>query len=642
MLMQELWLASCSWDEEVPDQIKRKWQGLCEQLPGLARFRVERYAFQLSSVIQLHTFADASEAAYGACVYARCVDTEGNICVQLLAAKSRVAPLKRLSIPRLELCAALIGSQLHSRIVAALEMSIDESFFWSDSTVALQWLSSPPSAWKTFVANRVSEVQTLTHGSRWSHVSGFENPADLVSRGMEVDDFVESNLWKYGPQWLQRPELEWPIRRHTEVPEAETERKGVVVAVTTSTPYYNPIFSRYSSFARLTRIVAQCQRFVSNVRSKSRTQPTNSGLVKSQTLSLEELMQAKMTLVRLAQADCFHEELRELQQGRQLPKRSSLRLLSPFIDTEGVLRVGGRLKLSEQPYLSKHPALLPSFHPLSQLIAKSFHYKLIHGGGHLTLSVMREEYWPINGRRLVRSIIRNCFQCARANPVPASQQIGQLPAQRVTVSKPFSITGVDYAGPVYLKAIHKRAAPTKAYICLFVCFTTKASKQQMSGQTITPALKMTENVQQIKAVCKYCGSPHGQDQQCPAWKRVCSNCGKKGHFRRVCFSRGVSPSRTNFNKSNDPSAQRSLKRTFVQAFPGPSSGRKQFQPNTPYHPRRVHAVDEAQNIEEEVELVDMVSSSNDSEELIWAKVGNVIIEMQIDSGVQSNIIDDET
>ncbi|XP_062716301.1 uncharacterized protein LOC134291910 [Aedes albopictus] len=487
MLMQELWLVSCSWDEEVPDQINRKWQVLCGQLPGLARFRIDRYAFQLNSVIQLHTFADASEAAYGACVYARCVDTEGNVHVQLLAAKSRVAPLKTLSIPRLELCAALVGSQLHSRIVEALEMNIDESFFWSDSTVVLQWLGSPPSAWKTFVANRVSEVQHLTHGSRWSHVSGFENPADLVSRGMDVDDFVESNLWKYGPQWLQSPELEWPIRRLTEVPEAETERKGVVVAVTTSTPHCNPIFSRYSSFTRLTRIVALCQRFVSSLRSKSRTQPTSPGFDKSQALSLEELIQARLTLVRLAQADCFHEELRELQQGRQLPKRSSLRLLSPFIDTEGVLRVGGRLKLSEQPYLSKHPALLPSFHPLSQLIAKSFHYKLIHGGGHLTLSVMREEYWPINGRRLVRSIIRNCFQCARANPVPASQQIGQLPAQRVTVSKPFSITGVDYAGPVYLKAIHKRAAPTKAYICLFVCFTTKAVHLELVGDLSTPA-----------------------------------------------------------------------------------------------------------------------------------------------------------
>ncbi|XP_058827759.1 uncharacterized protein LOC131687680 [Topomyia yanbarensis] len=87
---------------------------------------------------------------------------------------------------------------------------------------------------------------------------------------------------------------------------------------------------------------------------------------------------------------------------------------------------------------------------------------------------MREEYWPLNGRRLVRSIIRNCIQCTRAHPVPVRQQFGQLPTARVTPSRPFAVTGVDYAGPIYLKAIHKRASPTKAYICLFVCFVTKA------------------------------------------------------------------------------------------------------------------------------------------------------------------------
>ncbi|XP_062538872.1 uncharacterized protein LOC134207167 [Armigeres subalbatus] len=132
------------------------------------------------------------------------------------------------------------------------------------------------------------------------------------------------------------------------------------------------------------------------------------------------------------------------------------------------MRVGGRLNLSQLPFQSKHPALLPKNHPLSQLIAEDYHRQLLHGGGRLLLSTIREKYWPLNGRNLVKTVVRNCFRCSRYRPVLAQQQIGQLPASRVIQNRPFSITGVDYAGPLYLKPIHKRAAPAKAYLSLCV------------------------------------------------------------------------------------------------------------------------------------------------------------------------------
>lgn len=488
MMMQELWLAACSWDSEVSESIRKKWEKFYDELPGLSEFRIDRYAFRPNSTIQLHSFADASEAAYGACTYARTEDSKGNVHIQLLAAKSRISPLKRQTLPRLELCAALIATQLHSRIVEALQIGAIESFYWSDSTVVLQWLRTPPSSLKTFVANRVSEIQTSTHGSHWRHVSGTQNPADLVSRGMHVSDFLTSSLWKKGPEWLAWPETDWPTPKITISPEAESECKQVVTLATTTSPVYNPVFTLYRNFSRLVRITAYCQRFINNLRTKARTEPANSSDSRpSKALTADQISQAKAKLVQMAQADCFQDEIYDLQQGRLLKKTSPIRLLNPFVDSEGTLRVGGRLKLSEQPYLSKHPALLPSFHPLAKLIAKNIHYKLVHGGGHVTLSTMREEYWPLQGRRLVRSVIRHCFQCARANPVPVQQQIGQLPAQRITVSKPFAVTGVDYAGPVYLKPIHKRAPSTKAYICLFVCFTTKAVHLELVSDLSTVA-----------------------------------------------------------------------------------------------------------------------------------------------------------
>lgn len=120
--------------------------------------------------------------------------------------------MKRLSIPRLELCAALVGSRLYEKVILAIDVPIQSSYFWSDSTIVLQWMKSPPRTWKTFVANRISEIQSTTHGSRWLHVAGEENPADLVSRGVSASDLVNNEKWKFGPSWLRDPKSSWPTQ----------------------------------------------------------------------------------------------------------------------------------------------------------------------------------------------------------------------------------------------------------------------------------------------------------------------------------------------------------------------------------------------------------------------------------------------
>ncbi|XP_058828191.1 uncharacterized protein LOC131688061 [Topomyia yanbarensis] len=451
ILMQHLWLESCGWDDEVPENIATKWKRYSEQLPLLTGFRVSRYAVLPNAEIQLHTFADASETAYGACTYARSVDTQCNISVQLLASKSRVAPLKRVTLPRLELCAADLAAKLHSRIIQALQINIASSFFWSDSMVTLQWLKSPPNTWKTYIANRVSAIQTATHGAQWKHVASKQNPADLVSRGLETSELLNSVVWKHGPAWLSHIQEQFPSSSIPDYPSDGKERRKVVVASAKIEPLHNPYFARFSSHNRLVRVTAYCLR-----------QGVDKRPIDSQ-------------------------EIKDLTKDRTVSKHSSLRLLKPFVDPEGTIRVGGRLRLSEQPYIHKHPALLPSFHPYTRLLAKHYHLKLMHGGGRLTLAAMREKYWPINGRRLMRSVIRGCYQCARVSPVPASQYMGQLPLARITPSRPFTASGVDYAGPIYLKPIHKRANAAKAYICIFVCFSTKAVHIELVSDLSTPA-----------------------------------------------------------------------------------------------------------------------------------------------------------
>nr|XP_049461351.1 uncharacterized protein LOC120952879 [Anopheles coluzzii] len=405
MLMQELWLLKSGWDEPVPNHICKKWKAIQSDWKTLSEYRTNRYALLPDATVEFHTFTDASEAAYGACVYARCENAAGEVRISLLAPKSRVAPLKRVTLPRFELSATVLGAHLHHRVKEAMQIVCAESFFWSDSTLTLKWIASPPNSWKTFVANRVAEVQHYSHPRQWRHVPGTSNPADLVSRGMSAAHFTQNQLWNNGPDWLVQPSSHWPSSDPEPSDEADLE----------------------------TRQKARSQRPIPH---------TNA----SKTITPEYVDAAKTVLCIIAQHDAFSAEIKQLKKGEALMKQSPLRKLTPFLDTEEVIRVGGRLNLSQLPYQSKHPAVLPKNHKFTRLLAEDYHEELKHTSGRLLLSRIRELYWPLDGRRLVKTISRNCFRCVRQDPALARQPVGQLPPSRITPSRPFSVTGVDYAG----------------------------------------------------------------------------------------------------------------------------------------------------------------------------------------------------
>ncbi|XP_025835733.1 uncharacterized protein LOC112906178 [Agrilus planipennis] len=176
----------------------------------LIRFRSHIYVL-VAKTIQLHGFCDASEAAYGACIYTRSVDSNNKCYTQLVCSKSKVAPLNsKITIPRLELCAALLLARLYKIILVALPITFDETFFWSDSTIALNWINTQPNVLKTFVANRVSEIRSITNYSQWNHVPSKENPADFISRGQTISEFLNNSMWKTGPEWLRKNVDNWP------------------------------------------------------------------------------------------------------------------------------------------------------------------------------------------------------------------------------------------------------------------------------------------------------------------------------------------------------------------------------------------------------------------------------------------------
>ncbi|XP_058839804.1 uncharacterized protein LOC131695363 [Topomyia yanbarensis] len=262
MLLQLLWTLSLDWDEDVPGEVQTRWKGFASELPDLSSYRISRYAFGEGD-IQLHCFADASKAVYGTCVYARSVDALGGVKVELIASKSRVGPLKRRSIPRLELCAVQLAAHLYEKDYSALDMKFSSVWFWSDSTVVLHWLSSPPHTWKAFIANRVADIQETTRGGKWCHVPGATNPADLVSRDMTVEQLGNISEWRHGLHWMQGELDDWPKQNwitSTTHSHEELERKHSVLTIQTPT-LPNPLVARFSSYLKMVRTTAYCLRF---------------------------------------------------------------------------------------------------------------------------------------------------------------------------------------------------------------------------------------------------------------------------------------------------------------------------------------------------------------------------------------------
>lgn len=470
VILQKLWSLKISWDESIPMDLHTLWTTYKQNLLDLNDIQFRRHVFCNDPIsIQLHGFSDTSASSYGACIYIRTIDNLGNIHSHLLCAKTRVAPLKHTTIPKLELCAALLLAELVDKVKSSLNVEFDKIFYWCDSTIVLAWIKTSPSLLKPFVANRVDQIQTLTQSYVWNYVNTNSNPADILSRGLLPSKLLESKVWFHGPSWLCETEQNWPLPQDIEIPKEIPELKGKIsISLTVVHNELIDTVNNFSSLLKLQRVFAYIIRF------KNNTLIPNSQRIFGP-LTCKELNCAMDRIIRIVQSTAFMEDYTNLLNSKKISTKSKLLTLNPFIDENSIIRVGGRIEHSQFKYLKKHPVVLPAKHHFTYLVAKHEHLIQLHAGPQLLLASLRERFWPLAGRNLVRKIVHECIVCFKISPPKQNYIMGDLPDSRITPSRPFLISGLDYAGPFLLKDRKTRNPKmTKAYIALFVCFATKA------------------------------------------------------------------------------------------------------------------------------------------------------------------------
>ncbi|GFY35316.1 integrase catalytic domain-containing protein [Trichonephila clavipes] len=383
-VFKQLWQCKLDWDDVLPNSIANEWREFVTTLKCIEEVKINRFIMADNVRIVLQGFVDASEAAYGAVVYLQCFLHNSAAKVSILASKSRVAPIRVISIPRLELCASVLLAQLIKKIRSTLRLNISDIVLHTDSTIALAWLNTLANRLKTFVANCVAKVQELTEGFQWNHVPSVLNPADLVSRGLRPCDLPNLRLWWHGPQFLEKGKLSSEETSLSPVKECEYSKElktgsssdiitsSVCVSTNCVSSILSTLLCKSNSYMKIVRIFSYVLRFSNNVNKRK--------LTLSGPLSATDIDQAETKLIRMVQEQVFLAEIKSLQSKGVVSPNSKLRNLNPFIDSDGLLRVGGRLSNSDLPYVNKHPAILPGNHNLTVQIIVHFHRKNLHTG----------------------------------------------------------------------------------------------------------------------------------------------------------------------------------------------------------------------------------------------------------------------
>ncbi len=471
ILFQETWKLKLSWDKPVPDHVRDRWTDWIQDLPLLNRHPIPRRLAKSDSPAvstQLHGFSDASTVAYGASIYLRSVHQDSSTCIILVLAKARVLPVRPITVPRAELTGAVLLAEMLAHTAELLDIPLTDVFAWTDSEIILHWLPKTPNQLDRFVSHRIYRIQQLLPGVTWRHVVSEHNPADLASRGVPGSVLITSALWWSGPPWLPLPQVDWPLSKLSKPP-APVFAVSIKPSLDLPAPqkrFLASLWTKFSSFFVLVRVVAWIKRFARNVRQSTLT---------SGPLTFEEIESSKSSLYLFSQRDSLPEVVKAAEKGDTLPLSHHLSKYSITFHPKGHVVVQSRVRDPESPTRPLRLTILHPKSPLTKLLLTSLHSVYSHAGPIAMASILASSFVIPNLRNLLKHVSRSCLTCQKAYARPLSHMMGMLPEARTTPAPPFWRTGVDFAGPLTLRLGHTRKpALVKCYVVVFVCLTTKA------------------------------------------------------------------------------------------------------------------------------------------------------------------------
>ncbi|XP_062556863.1 uncharacterized protein LOC134221692 [Armigeres subalbatus] len=475
LLFQEIWRDGISWDDEIGTKQLEKWKIWLQLLPVAESVRIPR-CYHLSPsggierLVELHTFVDASELGYAAVSYFRFIE-EDNISCSLVGSKSRVAPIKFVSIRRLERQAAVIGARLAKNIEQGHSVKIRRRYFWTDA--------------------RHQITANIRNASEWRWLAGKSNVANEGTKWNGTSCFYADSRWLSGLSFLSKQEEEWPIASFNQKTVEELRPRLLLHYVEESRDTLQP--ENYSSWIHLQRVAAYVLRFVTNIKRKRNFEQILRG-----PLTSGELREAENYLYKRAQFECYGDEMRTLSKqdispGKPiLPKTSPLYKLSPFLDVTGLMRIHSRIDVCD--YIGENtpfPIVLPRSHSLTRLVLKDIHEKYHHQGNETFVNEARKRFYIPKVRVECNKTRRYCQYCKNYRAKPKPPMMANLPKERLAAYvRPFSYVGVDYFGP-YQVTVRRR--PEKRWGVLVTCLTTRAIHIEIAHSLSTDSCIMALN-----------------------------------------------------------------------------------------------------------------------------------------------------
>ncbi|XP_056093862.1 uncharacterized protein LOC130072671 [Rhinichthys klamathensis goyatoka] len=469
VLVRELSADQAEWDAPLPAPKEEQWRMWTDSLCELEQLQIDRPYVPVSLCSTKHRelciFSDASTMAISAVAYLKATDKNGHTHIGFLMGKAKLAPHPPHTVPRLELCAAVLAVELADLIKEELDVDIHKVTFYTDSRIVLGYINNTSRRFYVYVANRVTRIRKSSSPEQWHFVSTEHNPADHGTRSVPAAMLKDTN-WFKGPAFLAK-DTSPPEKFELIDPEADADVRSQIQTFITKTvkgELGSNRFERFSSWKSLIRAVTK---LIHKARSCAKGSISNT----------DEPTQARLIVVRNAQHDTFAEEIKCLSRGEVVPKSSSLRKLNPIVDKDGLLRVGGRIPLADIPWEEKHPIIVPRKHHVATLLVRHYHAKVAHQGRHLTEGAVRSAgLWLIGGKRLVSSIIHRCVTCNKLRGRLEEQKMSSLPSERLDPGPPFTNVGVDVFGPWTISSRRTRGgiAENKRWAVIFTCMVTRA------------------------------------------------------------------------------------------------------------------------------------------------------------------------